>query len=430
MAEENIVDVIVIGAGAAGLMAARKLSEAGKRVVILEARDRIGGRIYPLSAEEFGYEAEGGGEFVHGDAPITTKLAEEAGLHFDKGLDRAWWNTRDGPAEKFIWKKMPYEDELIAQLKALKEDITVQAFFEMYFAADEYSDLRDFIVRRLEGYDAADVNRASAFELLEELMTTGTPAERERIFREGYGPLIRFLSDTCKTQGTEIHFQKEVTAIDLQVNSVKATCKDGETYSGQRMIITIPPPVVQTISISPPIPDKSRAFEAIGFGLVIKILLRFKTKWWSDKEEKFDNLFFMFSRETIPSWWTQYPQPYLTLTGWLAGPKAGQFATRNESELVELGLESLSNIFEVPLDQLKDELLASKAVNWIADPYARGAYSYETPETKSAREELLKPVDGKIFFAGEALGETEIGGTVEAAFASGNTVAEQILRRL
>src|SRR6202795_5192995 len=72
--------IVVIGAGAAGLMAARELGRAGRRVTILEAGDRCGGRVDPLPAAEFGYPAEGGAEFVHGEAPVTRALLREAGL--------------------------------------------------------------------------------------------------------------------------------------------------------------------------------------------------------------------------------------------------------------------------------------------------------------------------------------------------------------
>src|SRR3990167_2674868 len=96
--EESKADVVIIGAGAAGLMAARELSKAGKKVLILEARDRIGGRIYPLPESEWGYGAQGGAELVHGEAPVTRNLAAEAGLTITPLGE--WWSVRDGKPKK------------------------------------------------------------------------------------------------------------------------------------------------------------------------------------------------------------------------------------------------------------------------------------------------------------------------------------------
>src|SRR5213596_2888333 len=95
MPPRPLTHFVVVGAGAAGLMAARELARAGKRVTILEARDRCGGRIYPLPIEEFGYPAEGGPEFVHGAAPVTRALMREAGLAL-KPRGGTRWSTRTG----------------------------------------------------------------------------------------------------------------------------------------------------------------------------------------------------------------------------------------------------------------------------------------------------------------------------------------------
>src|SRR6266700_2530904 len=115
---QHLTHFVVVGAGAAGLMTARGLARAGKRVTILEARDRCGGRIYPLPAEEFGYKAEGGPEFVHGAAPATRALMREAGLSLlPRGGTR--WSSRMGallPADT----SMPHAERFYETLRKVK----------------------------------------------------------------------------------------------------------------------------------------------------------------------------------------------------------------------------------------------------------------------------------------------------------------------
>jgi phytoene dehydrogenase-like protein len=145
---------LIVGAGAAGLMTARELARAGKRVTIVEARDRCGGRIDPLPAEEYGYPAEGGAEFVHGAAPVTRAVMRDAGLSL---LPRAGtrWSTRTGallPDDS----SLPYADRFYRALSAVKADLPVAEFLETHFGGPQYDALRRSITRTVEGYDAAD----------------------------------------------------------------------------------------------------------------------------------------------------------------------------------------------------------------------------------------------------------------------------------
>jgi len=125
-------------------------------------------------------------------------------------------------------------------------------------------------------------------------------------------------------------------------------------------------------------------------------------------------------------WWTQHPAEYPVLTGWFAGPKADTVAGLTVSELVNMGLDSLTEIFNLPLHRITRDLITSQAINWGIDAFARGAYSYATLKTREAQTALRKS-DGAVFFSGEALYAGRDMGTVEAALANGTRTAKAIL---
>ena len=140
--------IIIIGAGAAGLMAARELGRAGKKVTILEARHRCGGRIDPLAVSEFGYRAEGGAEFVHGEAPVTRALLREAGLSVLQ-IQGMRWNVEQGRLSREEALDL-HAERLQQALGELKDDLTVVDFLERYFAGPEYAEFRHAIERTVE----------------------------------------------------------------------------------------------------------------------------------------------------------------------------------------------------------------------------------------------------------------------------------------
>jgi monoamine oxidase len=414
----------VVGAGAAGLMTARDLARAGKRVTILEARDRCGGRIYPLPAAEFGYPAEGGAEFVHGVAPVTRSLMREAGLSLSpRGGTR--WSVRTGalsPADP----SLPDTTRFYQALREVKADLPIAEFLETHFADRRYDELRRSITRTVEGYDAADPRRASTLALRDEWMARDD-GEHGRI-AEGYGALIEYLASECRRQGAAIHLGAVVAAIRESGDRIAAHCHDGAVFEADAAILTVPPPLLFEIALPSAARERVIAAADIGYGNVVKLLLRFATTWWSDiGGQNLADLSFLLSDAPIPTWWTQYPDGYPVLTGWLAGPKADRVSSLTAAELVEMGLASLAEIFHLPADRISRDLVASRAINWGNDPFARGAYSYATPETREAQSLLRKPDDGVIFFSGEALYAGPEMGTVEAALASGQETAQAIL---
>jgi monoamine oxidase len=415
--------IVIIGAGASGLMAARELARAGCKVTILEARERCGGRIHPLAASKFGYPADAGAEFVHGEAPVTRALLREAGLSLQEIEGEQW--SFDGARLSREDRHDPHEAELHARLRELREDLTVADFLRRYFAGSDYAQLRHSIERMVEGYDAADPARASTLALREEWMDGGH-APQARIAC-GYGALIDFLAAECRRHGVAIRFRAVASAVTEEAGSLAVRCAGGEVQACDRVVLTVPLPLLREIALPAGARAQAESADDIGFGNVIKILLRFARPWWREARAELADMTFLLSDQTIPVWWTRHPDQHPVLTGWFGGPRTAELDGLGPQELIETGLDSLAAVFTRSRQEIARELVASAATNWSHDRFARGAYSWATPRTRAAQA-LLARANGPVLFSGEALYRGRDIGTVEAALASGLETAGMILR--
>jgi monoamine oxidase len=420
--------VAVIGAGAAGLMAARELARAGRQVTVIEARDRLGGRIWALPEAEFGYQAEGGAEFVHGAAPVTRALLREAGVALVPRRGTRW-SARSGALRRGE-PRIPDADRFYAALTRIRDDMPVAEFLATHFAGPQYDELRRSVTRTVEGYDAADPQRFSTLALRDE-WTARDDGEHGRV-AGGYGALIDHLAADCRRHGAVIRLGAPVAAIEAAGaaadGGVVVRGRDGAALVADAAVLAVPLPILAEIALPPRARERAAAAADIGFGNVIKLLLRFRTAWWADLVGRgLADMSFVLSNAPVPTWWSQFPAPCPVLTGWFAGPRAEGVAALTEADLVGLGLVSLAEIFDQPADRLRALLVSARAIDWGRDPYARGAYSYATPRTRTALAVLHRPAADAIFFTGEALYAGPDMGTVEAALASGLEIARTLL---
>jgi len=426
-------EVIIIGAGISGLVAARELTSAGHRVLVLEARDVPGGRIREVCKPGFTKTVQAGAEFIHGELDDSFDLLRSAGIGWATFSGEIWQKKKGklSRQEEFI----EGGEALVKALAELKEDKPVALFLEQHFPGAQFSMLREEVTRFVEGYDAADTRRASSFALREEFIGED---DEQYYPAAGYFPLVRYLTDACSRAGGRFMYGHPVKEVAWERGRVRVRTAAGE-YEAQRVLVTVPLGVLlaregapAAIRFSPGLPEIRNMAADLGYGGVIKYNLQFKERFWEYAVPGSDlsALSFLLSDAPVPTWWT-YPEDTVPiLTGWLAGPAAAAKTGQPEELLLTLALDSLSQIFGLPQEKLRTLLTGWDVADWLQDPYSLGAYSYATVGAADIRSRLSAPVSDTIWFCGEALAASGVGGTVDAAIISGKAAARGLLHIL
>ncbi len=358
-----MASILVIGGGIAGLTVAYELSKQNHLVTILEAKQRLGGRIHTLVDNSFSQPVELGAEFVHGDLPQTLSLLNEAGIPYHK------INDTMVRLEKGKWKKQEEFtddwDELMKQMKNLERDMTLSDFLDRYFADDKYKSLRTSVEGFAGGFDLADVKTASVKSLYKEWTN-----EMDNQYRidGGYKSLVEYLATQSKKNGCVIETDCCVQKIDWQENRVVVTDQLGRVFKGDKAVITVPVTVLQAekedenfIAFNPSVPTHQEAARNIGFGNVIKLLIEFDNNFWHDQAK---NAGFFLTNEAIPTWWTLSPGNNNLLTGWVGAEKTKLLKLKSDEEILGIALQSLSNAFNISSDTLQSNLKAYAVANW------------------------------------------------------------------
>jgi len=433
------VDVVVVGAGAAGLIAARALSRAGRSVVVLEARDRMGGRVYTREDPGLQVPVDLGGEFVHGTADVSFALLRAANtVAIDTGGSAFVYEDgelRDG-ADPFA-----IVERLMASAKELTTDVSVEDFLQQLRGdAAQVERERRYARMLVEGFDAADPRRASARALGEEWSDDGSGGQTSRQFRPlgGYAHLLRTLHGALDPALVDVRLATPVHAVQWGRNgvTVAATTSSGVPLEvhARTAIVTLPVGVLQakTVRFEPALPPvKVDALARLVMGPVVKLILRFRSAFWERVRDAryLDGGFFHRAEAAFPTFWTLIPLRTPLLIAWAGGPKADAFANDDEAARTAKALDDLTTLFGSDADP-HGELEAVYTHDWQHDPYSRGAYSYVAVGGGNARTELAAPVDDVLFFAGEATAATSESGTVAGALQSGERAGNEVLEAL
>ncbi len=421
-------DVAVIGAGMAGLTAARLLAEAGKSVILLEARDRVGGRMLTARSAQ-GSTIELGAEFVHGSPKPTLELAREAGVRLTPLADRhfekhgATFRERPNPWQPFA--------TVLSRVKPGEPDSSAQAFLERH--AIDASTAERF--RQLvEGFEAAPLAEVGIQSLSED---SDTLAEDDSQFRiaGGYSQLVTHARERALSAGVEIRLNAAVARVQWQPGGpVRLGFEtDRAELAARCCVVCVPLGVLQAstedlgLSFEPPVSTWETPLSRLAMGHACRVVLEFSGRLALEGVP--NDAFIHNPTSLFETFWVQHTASHSLWTAWAGGPKALELARESRTQKQRLALGALATLFDLPEATLEQTLCSTHQHDFSNDPRARGAYSFCRPGGAKASQALSVPIAGTLFLAGEAT-DHEYPGTVAGAIASAQRATEQALKSL
>ncbi|SJN08974.1 amine oxidase [Leucobacter sp. 7(1)] len=426
-------DTIVVGAGIAGLTAARLLARAGQRVVVFEARDRVGGRVH--SERVAGRVTDLGASWIHGitDSPVhvATQALGMPDVEFTMGSFQAGGKPvayygpdavrlSDAAAESFIADVAACDARLADVIAGIAHgcsyaDAVEEALAELGWHADRAERVREYLRHRTEEQYGAWIDDLDAHGLDDDAVEGD-----EVVFPQGYDRLASGLA-----AGLDIRRETPVSAVTWATNGGVTVRTSGNEYAADHAVVTVPVGVLKSDAfvIDPPLPDPvAGALDRLEMNAFEKVFLRFPERFWDE------NVAAIRRQGEAGSWWhswydvtAAHGEP--TLLTFAAGPCARVIRDWPEGQVVDSVMGALREIFgdAIPAP------VASHVTHWQDDPWSRGSYAYMTVGSVPADHEVLAtPLGGVLHLAGEATWEDDPA-TVTAALGSGHRAAERIL---
>jgi monoamine oxidase len=419
-------DVIVIGAGAAGLAAARDLEQRGLHVVVLEARDRIGGRIWT----DFGFTdfpVELGAEFIHGEHASAHRWVAAAGLTtiaVDRKAGMYW--AEAGAAVGY--QQLPLEIfNTLGRLDSAHRHLIDQSVDRGDRSLGDYLRGCGFEGRALEAADVllaqtccASVETLSCADLIREVRVAHAGAREFRI-REGYAALLSWMA-----AGLDIRLNMRVKMVEWGAESVRVYTDD-QSLSARLCLVTVPVAVLQrkAIRFDPPLRQrKQQAIAALRVEAATKLIYQFDQPYWDE------GLTYMAHTGVLARWWTpghgRGDRP--VITAYVTSARARQVDAMREADAIAMGLRELERLLSVR--RLDKHLVKARRVAWEHDEFAGGGYAHVPPGAAEARVRLAESEGSRLFFAGEATAYDSNPQTVHGAIDSGARAARECVRAL
>ncbi|MGH9517773.1 MAG: flavin monoamine oxidase family protein [Terriglobales bacterium] len=437
-------DVVIVGAGAAGLAAAIDLSRAGLRVEILEARDRIGGRIYTQHDPTTNHSVDLGAEFIHGLTPEIWLPVQDHSLKVTE-VHGDLWCSIDGKLQRCNF--FAQADKILSAMDDdfadnSKADESFVDFLSRRFPGKDHEQAKQWATGYVSGFNAADPGLVSARWLVHG-RHADEQIEGDRAFHiaGGYQTLLDIFSRELNDPNVNIRLNTIVTAIKWKAGSIEVLANGPQaetTFEASRTLVTLPLGVLQTagfVRFEPELPQqKLGALEKLAMGKVVRVILCFRERFWQDlhrsgESRSLADLSFLFSRDNVfPTWWTQMPETFPIITGWAPAKSAEKLAGLGKDEVVDKAIQSLSSLLQVQKSTMQAQLQTAYFHDWDSDPYSLGAYSYVKVGGQGCQRTLGSPVADTLFFAGEATDMSGHNGTVHGAIASGQRAAREILK--
>src|SRR6478672_4062776 len=406
------VDVAIIGAGAAGLGAARALETSSLSVIVLEARDRVGGRAHTVQAAPDVIFDLGCGWLHSADKNSFIKIAEQLNFEIDKNLppwrERAVGNAfPQAERDEFIRALEKFYDRAETAAAEARRNGRDRAASALLEAGNRWNPMIDAISTYING---AELDTVSILD-----MDAYEDTNINWRVRRGYGALVAAYGASCP-----LAFDCNVALIDRSEKRVRIETSRG-TLTADRVIVTVPTNLIadEAIRFHPPLPAKVDAARGLPLGLADKVTLALAEP---DALPKEGNLRGATMRTEMGTYHIRpFGQP--CIEGFFGGRFAQSLEDAGDGAIAA---ESINEIVSILGNDFRRKLKPLAESRWAHDPFARGSYSHALPGHAGDRAVLAAPVDGRLFFAGEAT-SPEFFSTAHGARDSGERAAQGVM---